>query len=139
MKPITRRSLRALLLAPALVSMLGGCASIGRSFDTDAKTVRETANARTGPAASPQRSITGFSSALRCMDNMLVDYGVRDISMLVEDIHDQTKKVNAGTRDMLITAVSDMTRRSRALRLVAYGKDASNAISFLASAQRTNP
>ena len=70
------------------------------------------------------------------MDNMFIDYGVRDVSMLVEDILDQTKKVNAGTRDMLITSVSDMTRRSRAIRVNAFGKDASNVISFLASAQR---
>jgi hypothetical protein len=67
---------------------------------------------------------------------MMIDYGVRDVSMLVEELTDNTKKINAGTRDMLITAVSDMTRRSRAVRVVAFGKDATNAISFLATAQR---
>jgi hypothetical protein len=61
---------------------------------------------------------------------------VRDVSTLIEELTDNTKKVNAGTRDMLITAVSDMTRRSRALRVVAFGKDATNAVSFLAAAQR---
>jgi hypothetical protein len=70
------------------------------------------------------------------MDNLMIDYGVRDVSTLVEDILDQTKKVNAGTRDMLITAVSDMTRRSRAIRVVAFARDTTNVISFLASAQR---
>ena len=69
------------------------------------------------------------------MDTLLLDYGVRDITMLAEDIIDETKKLNAGTRDMLISAVSDMTRRSRAVRLVAFGKDTTNVISFLASAQ----
>ena len=127
-----------LLLALALVLGTSGCATVGSSLDVTTKTIRETEKAKAGPDAAPQRSITGFSSALRCMDNMLIDYGVRDVSMLVEEIVDQTKKINAGTRDMLITAVSDMTRRSRAVRLIAFGKDATNAVSFLQSAQRLN-
>ena len=128
--------LRAVLLALSVTIAASGCSTVSSSLDVKAKTVRETDKAKTGPEAAPHRSITGFSSALRCMDNMLIDYGVRDVSMLVEEIADQTKKVNAGTRDMLITAVSDMTRRSRAVRLIAFGKDATNVISFLQSAQR---
>ena len=65
----------------------------------------------------------------------MLDYGVRDMTMLTEEITDETKKLNAGTRDMLISSVSDMSRRSRAVRLVAFGKDTMNVISFLASAQ----
>ena len=125
-------TLRRTGLAFAAAAALAGCAS----FDVKQKTVTQTEASRVGPETKPFRSITGFSSALRCMDNMFIDYGVRDVSMLVEDILDQTKKVNAGTRDMLITSVSDMTRRSRAVRVVAFGKDATNVISFLASAQR---
>jgi hypothetical protein len=138
MKSLKQPLLRLMALPLALALAVSGCATVGSAFDVDTRTVRETEKARVGPAAVPQRSITGFSSALRCMDNVLIDYGVRDVSMLVEEIIDQTKKVNAGTRDMLITAVSDMTRRSRALRLVAFGKDATNVISFLQSAQRLN-
>jgi len=123
---------RRLAIPLAAAAALGGCSSL----EVNKQTVEKTNAARTGPEQAPFRSITGFSPALRCMDNMFVDYGVRDVSMLVEDILDQTKKVNAGTRDMLITAVSDMTRRSRAVRVVAFGKDATNVISFLASAQR---
>jgi peptidoglycan hydrolase-like protein with peptidoglycan-binding domain len=111
---------------------LAACSAI----EVKKETVEQTEAARTGPELPPFRSITGFSGALRCMDNLMIDYGVRDISMLVEEIGDQTKKVNAGTRDMLITAVSDMTRRSRAVRVVAFGKDATNVISFLSTAQR---
>ena len=36
---------------------------------------------------------------------------------------------------MLISSVSDMSRRSRAVRLVAFGRDTANVISYLASAQ----
>jgi hypothetical protein len=98
--------------------------------------VQKVNEARKGPEQAPFRSITGFSAGLRCMDNLMFEYGVRDVTMLVEDIVDKTTKVNAGTRDMLISAVSDMTRRSRAIRLVAFGKDATNVISFLQTAQR---
>lgn len=126
------RTLRAIVLAT--VAALAGC----QTLEVKQKTIDQTAQVRKGPEATPQRSITGFSSALRCMDSMLLDYGVRDVTMLVEEIVDETKKVNAGTRDMLISAVSDMTRRSRAVRLVAFGKDTMNVISFLASAQRAS-
>jgi len=119
----------------AAVGTLAGCAT--SQLDVTQKTVDQTQQSvRQGSQVAPFRSITGFSSALRCMDNLMIDYGVRDVSMLVEDIVDQTKKVNAGTRDMLISAVSDMTRRSRSIRVVAFGRDATNVISFLASAQR---
>ena len=127
--------LRRAAIALSIAGALGGCAAVDQ-LEVKDKTVAQTQTTKVGPELAPFRSITGFSAGLRCMDNMMIDYGVRDLSMLVEEILDSTKKVNAGTRDMLITAVSDMTRRSRALRLVAYGKDATNAISFLASAQR---
>ena len=125
--------LKRLSLALAMAGSLAGCAS---QLDLTKKTVDETQAVKQGTQTAPFRSITGFSSSLRCMDNLMIDHGVRDVSMLVEDIVDQTKKVNAGTRDMLISAVSDMTRRSRAIRVIAFGRDATNVISFLASAQR---
>jgi hypothetical protein len=133
MKTLLSSSFRRAALALAMGAALAACST---TMEVQKKTVEQTAVARQGPEAVPFRSITGFSSALRCMDNLMIDYGVRDVSMLVEDILDQTKKVNAGTRDMLISAVSDMTRRSRAIRVVAFGRDATNVISFLASAQR---
>jgi hypothetical protein len=132
-KNLLSSTLRRGVLALAAAAAFAGCSA---TMEVQKKTVEQTAVARQGPEAAPFRSITGFSSALRCMDNLMIDYGVRDVSMLVEDILDQTKKVNAGTRDMLISAVSDMTRRSRAIRVVAFGRDATNVISFLASAQR---
>jgi hypothetical protein len=130
----TRRTIGARFLLAAVVLALGatGCATP----DVRQATLQQTQAVRQGPQEKPFRTITGFSAALRCMDTLLIDYGVRDVSMLVEDLTDQTKKVNAGTRDMLISSISEMTRRSRAIRLVAYSKDATNAVSFLASAQR---
>jgi curli biogenesis system outer membrane secretion channel CsgG len=128
---------RRFLVVPLLLAitvLFSGCASLDAKKET-----AEKANAvRKGPESAPYRTITGFSSALRCMDNLFLDYGVRDVSVIVEDIVDQTKKVNAGSKDMLISAVSDMTKRSRAIKLVAYGQDSGNLIGFLNQAGRKN-
>ena len=120
-------------LAPAALAALAGC----QALEVKQPTIEQTAEIRVGPEQRPQRSITGFSQPLRCMDTLMLDYGVHDITMLTEEINDETKKLNAGTRDMLISAVSDMSRRSRAVRLVAFGKDTLNVVSFLSAAQTT--
>lgn len=126
--------LRHALCAIAATAGLAGCGALEVKQDI----VDTAESVRRGPERAPFRSITTFADSLRCMDNLMVTYGVRDLSMLVEELADATKKLNAGTRDMLISAVSDMTRRSRAARLVAFGQDAGNLISFLAQAERKN-
>lgn len=125
---------RALPLAMA--ASLGACASIESAKDTRKQVVETAQTVKQGPTVVPYKSITSFSDGLRCMDNMLLDYGVRDVSVIVEDILDETKKVNAGTKDMLISAISDMTKRSRAIKPIAYGKDSGNTIGFLFQAQQ---
>ncbi len=90
-----------------------------------------------GPEEAPKRTITNFSQALRCMDNLMISYGVYDVSMLVEDIKDSTDNVKVGAKDMLISAISEMTRRSHAIRLIAYGNDSGNLVSFLSTAGQT--
>lgn len=109
------------------ITVLVSCAS--------QETVKEKiAEMEVGPSEAPRRTITNFSSSLRCMDNTLIEYGIKDISIIVEDLEDKTSKVKAGTKDMLITAVSTMTRRSRAVKLIAYGNDSGNVIGFLGNA-----
>jgi peptidoglycan hydrolase-like protein with peptidoglycan-binding domain len=123
---------RLSLLMLALTTALGGCAQL----DTQKQVAEKAEALKIGPKSAPYKSITNFASGLRCMDNLLLDYGVRDVAVIVEDLADQTKKVNAGTKDMLISAVSDMTRRSRSIRLVAYGQDSGNTVGFLYQALR---
>ena len=130
----SRFATRALPLAVA--AALSACASIESAKDTRKQVVDAAQSVKQGPTAAPYKSITNFSDGLRCMDNTLLDYGVRDVSVIVEDILDETKKVNAGTKDMLISAISDMTKRSRAIKAIAYGKDSGNTIGFLAQAQQ---
>jgi hypothetical protein len=132
MKRFESMLLNRFVIPAVVATVLAGCGAMDVK-----KEVVETANqVRTGPEQAPFRSITNFSESLRCMDNQMITFGVQDLSVLVEELKDETKKVNAGTRDMLISAVSDMTKRSRAVRLVVYGPDAGNLIGFLHQAER---
>jgi hypothetical protein len=125
----------ALSLLVAASVTLTGCAALGAKQEV----VEKAEVVKKGPQTAPHRSITSFSAGLRCMDNHLIDYGVRDVSVIVEDILDKTTKVSAGTKDMLISAVSDMTKRSRGIRLIAFGSDSGNTIGFLQQAQNRTP
>jgi hypothetical protein len=114
-------------------SLLAACTTpIDRRTDTDLATIR------VGPQASPQRNATNFSDGLRCMDQLLFDYGVRDVTMMMEEFQDNSRKLGAGTRDMMVSAVSDMTRRSRSVRLQTFGTDNQNIIQLLQQAQKAN-
>ena len=91
-----------------------------------------------GPKAVPQRNVTQFSDGLRCMDDMMYRFGVRDVSMMIEEMQDQSRRLGAGTRDMMVSAFADMTRRSRGVRLVTFGSDNQNVVQLLSIAQRLN-
>ncbi len=125
---------RQRILALLCAALFAACAPTQEAVRKDVAAA--TAAVRKGPVAAPAKNITNFDAALRCMDNQFLVFGVRDVSMLVEDMQDATKKVAAGTKDMLISAVSDMTKRSRAVRLVAYGQDSGNVIGFLREAEK---
>lgn len=103
-------------LAPLLL-LLGACAT---AFDYDKEVVAQAKQIATGPANRPSLSTTGFADALRCMDIAFLTYGVKNLSVLVEDMPDATRKVNASGKDMMISAMSQMTRRSRAMHLIAF-------------------
>ncbi|HEX6018749.1 MAG TPA: DUF4384 domain-containing protein [Burkholderiaceae bacterium] len=104
--------------------MLSFAGRLGRLAAVLGACLLTAACAATGPtqAAGPLASApptSSFGPALRCMDTLLLDHGVRDLSVTVEDLTDPSqRKAQVGTRDMLITAVSDMTQRSRAIRLI---------------------
>ncbi len=94
----------------ALATTVSACAS------TPAPQVYQSAL----PSAQPVRSITGFSDSLTCMDDMLYSYGIRDIRLTTNGIPDATGEIQTGTRDMLISAVSRMSQRSRAFTYIDF-------------------
>ena len=124
-KIITRKSLGIALMAFSLT----GCMSAHV-----AQVEKDIQIARQGPKELPKRNITDFSRGLRCMDDLFIAFGASpdDYPVLIENIGDKTKKVNAGARNMLLNALSDMTKRSRAVNANAFGQDVGTAVALLA-------
>lgn len=86
-----------------------------------------------------QRSLTPFTGALACMDTLMADTGVRDLSLMMEDLRDGTQRVPVSVRDMMTSALSDMSRRSRALSLSLVGSDQANLQQLRQALQPDNP
>lgn len=80
----------------------------------------ETAHIAVQPRTAPVRTITSFDEALRCMDDLFLAQGKKDIYITSAGIPDATGMVAAGTKDMLITAISKMSAKSGAFRFVDY-------------------
>lgn len=128
---------KTIKLAASVLSALALSACGSLDFRKDV--TEQTEVIRTGPQARPARTITGFTDALRCMDSVLAAYGVRDLPILVEDIHDATKKITVGGRDMLISAIHELSARSQSVRLITFGPDVANLANFLANAESKTP
>ncbi|HET6788331.1 MAG TPA: hypothetical protein VFH49_10245, partial [Aquabacterium sp.] len=91
------------------------------------------------PTDRAQRNQTTFTPALRCMDDLMYQRGTRDVSLMMEELRDATQKVPISARDMMTSAISDISRRSRAVRLSVFGTDQQNLIQFLQTAQKSTP
>jgi hypothetical protein len=125
-------SRRLLPLLCAALAALAGCAT----NEPQNPTTAPRANPAPAPAAVPAATpIAGFAPALRCMDTLLLDYGVRDVTVMVDDLSDATKGA-AGAKDMLVSVVAAMTQRSRAIRVIATGKEWGNTVNAMAAAKR---
>ena len=117
---------RQVICMALTTTLLTSCASsLQRDVEAEAHGMRQ------GPRSAPQQNFTSMADSLRCMDKLFIENGVRDLVVLTEDLRDNTKKLNVGARDMLTSAVSDMTRRSRAIRLITFGGDVSNLVNWL--------
>ncbi|MES2424624.1 MAG: DUF4384 domain-containing protein [Pseudomonadota bacterium] len=116
-------------LALCVTALLAACNS---TLPKAAEQVRATQN----PVDRSQRNITNFTPALRCMDDLMFASGTRDVTLMMEELRDATTKVPVSARDMLTSAVSDMTRRSRAVRLSVFGGDQQNLAQLLQQAQK---
>ncbi len=101
------RSLVCSVLAGALV--LAGCQTMSNP---------QTASVVAQPDTPVVKNMTSFTNALRCMDDLFLAYGKRDIIITSDGLPDQTGEVRAGTKEMMISALSKMTAKSNAFRFV---------------------
>jgi len=117
-------------LALAVSAALAGCAG------TPTPRTLDEVRTQSNPADRTQRSITNFTPALRCMDELMFRVGTRDITLMMEELRDSTQRVPVSARDMMTSAMSDMTRRSRAVRLSVFGQDQAHLLQLLQQAQK---
>ncbi len=94
-------------VALASVLALGACAT---SLDE--------VQYKSRPQAAPVQNISSFSTSLACMDKLFLAYGIRDIRITTKGIPDATREIYTGTREMLISAFSAMSVRSKAFTYV---------------------
>ncbi len=80
----------------------------------------ETAYDAQQPSTRAVRNIGNFSEALRCMDDLFLAQGKRDIYITTAGIPDATGLIFTGTKEMFISAVSRMSAKSGAFRFVDY-------------------
>src|SRR4051812_27045617 len=92
----------------AALAALTGCAGL---TDTRTATVAGYDEVSKAPMLPIKRNVTSFSEGLRCMDDLFEQYGT-SASLMVEDLNDKTQKSAAGTTEMFLAALSEMTRRS---------------------------
>lgn len=126
--PVVRWYRPGWVWALAALLVLTGCAHQESDLNS---TYQQASDSRYGPGSLPAASpvsyvptLTSFEPALGCMDKLFLDHGVGKLTVLVEDIPDLTSAQASrlpGAREMLIAAVAQMTRRSKAVQLAAAG------------------
>jgi hypothetical protein len=125
------RRLSVAPLAVAAMLLFGGCVSM------PAPSTLQAVRSQSNPVDRASRTITNFTPALRCMDVWMFNAGTRDVTLMMEEMRDATQKVPISARDMMTSAISEMTRRSRAVRLSVFGSDQGNLLQLLQTAQKT--
>lgn len=81
----------------------------------------------------PSRNLTGFTQGLRCMDSMFESRAVEPVYVTSAPIPDYTENRGAagyGARDMMISALSEMTKDSAAIRFVAFDRSTPDVVAL---------
>ena len=104
-----------------LVLFLSGCAApMNPRKDAEFQSYAYTTNR---PVIRPTRSLSSFSESLMCMDRMLRESQLPTTLITSKSIPDFSSRVPAAAKDMIITALSQMSRLSHAFRYVDYEVD----------------
>lgn len=83
------------------------------------------AHAADRPAQRPVRSLTSFSDSLMCMDRLFRDAQLPTTLITSKQIPDASGRVAVASKDMVITALSQMSRLSHVFRYVDFEVDIS--------------
>jgi len=75
------------------------------------------------PISRPVRSMSSFSDSLQCMDRLLRDAQIPTTLITSKQIPDFSARVPVATKDMIVTALLQMSRTSNVFRYVDYEVD----------------
>ncbi|MBS1190138.1 MAG: peptidoglycan-binding protein [Rhodocyclaceae bacterium] len=118
----------ARLATAFLGSILAGCSAIPVS---PPENVRETLS-----PTYPVRTLTGFTEGLACMDQMFIRHKVEPIYVTAAPIPDYSESrggAGYGARDMMISAISEMSKESAAIRFVAFDRQTPDIVALQSS------
>jgi len=115
------RRLRLAAGMTALATVLAGCAAPMNAREDAA--FQSHGYAADRPTVRPVRSFSSFSDSLMCMDHLFREAQLPTTLITSKQIPDFSGRVAVATKDMVITALSQMSRLSNAFRYVDYEVD----------------
>jgi hypothetical protein len=105
----------------AAAALLTGCAiPPNPRLDAEFQTY---SGAASRPVVRPTRSISSFSDSLACMDRLFRAAEIPTTLITSKQIPDASNKMPIATKEMVVTAISQMSRLSNAFRYVDYEVD----------------
>lgn len=97
--------------------LLAGCAPLSPAKDAAYHARAPEINR---PAVRPTRSFSSFSDSLMCMDHLFRETGMGTVLITSKSIPDYSGRIAVATKEMVVTALSQMSRVSNAFRFVDY-------------------
>lgn len=116
-KNLLRPRLLAVTSLLCAAGLLTGCAPMNPAKDAN---YHAQANEINRPVVRPTRSISSFSDSLMCMDHLFRETGMSTVLITSKSIPDYSGKIAVATKEMIVTALSQMSRVSNAFRFVDY-------------------
>lgn len=113
----TKKSLHATVILLSAVGLLSGCAPMNPAKDANYHAKAPEVNR---PVVRPTRSLTSFSDSLMCMDHLFRETGMGTVLITSKSIPDYSGRIAVATKEMVVTALSQMSRVSNAFRFVDY-------------------
>jgi hypothetical protein len=112
--------LHAVLLLILVISVAGCSTPMDARKDASFQSYGHAADR---PTQRPMRSMSSFSDSLQCMDRLMRDAQIPTTLITSKQIPDFSTRVPVATKDMVITALLQMSRLSNAFRYVDYEVD----------------
>ena len=110
------------LISYVLISNLVGCSLSATNLKEDRPYIGSTTTHNL-PAVEPVRSISSFSDSLNCMDDLLRQSNVSETVIAVKTIKDPSTKAGVAASEMIMTALSQMSKTSGAFKVADFEID----------------